>query len=117
MRILITGAHGLLTAALLAAISSCTTIEVVTKYEQVPVLPPEGMIQLCDIAAPPILTEYIGAPWEVREELLTSNITKHLLNQNVCNVRIAAYLTWRRKQELLFKSKQGEKRELSSSTK
>lgn len=116
MKILIVGA-GALTATLLAALSGCHTVEVVTKYEETLKLSPPGMIELCDIPPPPDMLQYVSAPWEVKEELLTTYATKLLLNQNVCNTRISSYLTWRRKQEVLYKTQQGESGVAQSITK
>jgi hypothetical protein len=107
MRVFVTNGCALLIAALVA--TGCTVVTPSpVPPEIVMEMAPEGLILPCAVSLPPDRQAYLTADFAGKEEVLTKYATKLILNLNVCNARIDSYLSWRRKQEVLFKTTTGE---------
>mgnify|MGYP001579302338 CR=1 FL=1 len=102
MRVIVIGAC----AAMLTALVSCTTIQVVEK--EVPKLPPKELVSFCDIERPPARDIFVSAVPELQMQMALDYSAALLVNLNVCNARIDSYLTWRQKQEVLYKTNEGQ---------
>jgi len=109
MKVLVVGGSKALCAAIAAVLlSGCGTTERVVVYEEKAVLAPEGMVKLCDIIRPPSPSYLMSLSKPDRFDAVANALDAQYLSIKVCNTDIDQYLTWRKKQEVFYKTMNGE---------
>jgi hypothetical protein len=85
-------------------LSGCATTQPTVIYKTIAVLPPDSLLQDCDIVAPPPVATYVAAEPKEREKMLIDHSSKQIKNIGTCNSIKKKEREWKQQQKDLYKS-------------
>lgn len=80
-----------------------TTKEIiVTNTKNILIVPPDELMEKCNVDAPPAIKEYIESTWQKKEELLVTYSGQQMKNLFACNEKLKNLRDWKAKQLNLY---------------
>ena len=98
-----------ITSLLLLFLTACHHNPIITEerivYQTVLVVPPDELLQDCELQPPPDINTYIAATWTEKEQLLTTAYDEALRKTILCTVTKKSLRSWKKEQQNIYQAK------------